>query len=94
MAVLPKKRTTRKSCAEAANIFAVRVRDSRFGQTDRLPAIVKPVIVGPTVLSSERAKVDLESVNVYNSAARPVRSFPDELSCCPGRFPSMISVQP
>jgi hypothetical protein len=60
--------TTRKVCTEAANVFAVRVRDSRFGQTDRLPGLVDPAIVGPTVPSSERAELDLESIDVY---ARP-----------------------
>lgn len=46
----------RKVCAEAANVLAVRIRDRCFGQTGRFTAIVDPVILGPTVLSSERAE--------------------------------------
>src|SRR6202043_1368545 len=37
---LPKKRATRKVCAEAANVFAVRIWDSRFGITYYLPEVV------------------------------------------------------
>ena len=33
VAELPKKRATGKVCAEAANVFAVRVRSRRFGVT-------------------------------------------------------------
>src|SRR5579863_3151222 len=62
---LPKKRKTRKVGAEAADVFAVRVRDSRFGITHYLPPIVDLAPVHPTVGSSERAEVELESVNVY-----------------------------
>src|SRR6266446_2978915 len=69
VAVLPKKRTTRKSCAEAANVFAVRVRDSRFGITHYLPSVVDLAPVHPTIRSSERAEVDLESVDVYRCTA-------------------------
>jgi hypothetical protein len=68
-AVLPKKRATRKSCAEEANVFAVRVRDIRFGITHCLPLLVDPAIVHPTVLSSERAEVEIDSVDVYRCAS-------------------------
>ena len=40
-----------------------------FGQADSFPAIVDPAIVGPTVLSSKRAEVDIESVDAYYRAA-------------------------
>src|SRR5262245_43618070 len=40
VAVLPKKRTTRKLCAEGANVFAVRIRDRCFGRTVRLCGVV------------------------------------------------------
>ena len=65
VAVLPNKRTTRKVCAEAANVLAVRIWNRCFGKTNRLPGIVDPAIIGPTVLSSEGAEVDLVSFNVY-----------------------------
>src|ERR1700674_2412472 len=55
---LPKKRATRKVCAEAANVFAVRVQDSRFGITHYLPEVVDLAPVHPSVLSSERAEVE------------------------------------
>jgi hypothetical protein len=66
---LPKKRATRKVCAEAANVFAVRVWDSRFGKTYYLPEVVDLTPVHPTVLSSERAEVELESADVYQCAS-------------------------
>ena len=69
VAVLPNKRTTGKSCAEAAQVFAVRVRDSRFGKTHGYPAVVDSVPPDPTVRSSESAEVDLESVDVYHCAS-------------------------
>ena len=69
MAVSPKKRTTRKFCAKGANVFTVWIWNRCFGQTDGFPAIVDPAIVGPTVLSSKRAEVDVESVDVYYRAA-------------------------
>src|SRR5580700_8607506 len=50
---LPKKRATRKVCAEAANVFAVRVQNSRFGIAYYLSEIVDLAPVHPTVLSSE-----------------------------------------
>jgi hypothetical protein len=66
---LPKKRTTRKVCAEGAKVFTVWIWNRCFGQTDSFPAIVDPAIVGPTVLSSKRAEVDVESVDAYYRAA-------------------------
>src|SRR5260370_22628674 len=44
----PKKRNALKECAEAANVFAVRVRDSCFGHTDGFPALVDPAPFDPT----------------------------------------------
>ena len=61
---LPKKRATRKVSAEVANVFAVRVWDSRFGKTHYLPEVVDLAPHHPTVRSSERAEVALESVGV------------------------------
>ena len=69
VAVSPKKRTTRKYCAEGANVFTVRIWNRCFGHTDSFPAIVDPAPVDPTVLSSKRAEVDVESVDVYYRAA-------------------------
>jgi hypothetical protein len=66
---LPKKRTTRKVCAEGAKVFTVWIWNRCFGQTDSFPAIVDPAIVSPTVLSSKRAEVDVESVDAYYRAA-------------------------
>ena len=55
VAVSPKKRTTRKMCAESANVFAVRVQDIRFGITHRLPSIIDLAAKGvvPITRSSE-----------------------------------------
>ena len=69
MAVSPKKRTTGKFCAKGANVFTVWIWNRCFGHTDSFPAIVDPAIVGPTVLSSKRAEVDVESVDAYYRAA-------------------------
>src|SRR5437899_1028891 len=69
VAVSPKKRTTRKFCAKGAKVFTVWIWNRCFGQADSFPAIVDPAIVGPTVLSSKRAEVDVESVDVYYRAA-------------------------
>ena len=69
MADSPKKRTTRKFCAKGAHVFTVWIWNRCFGQTDSFPAIVDPAIVGPTVLSSKRAEVDVESVDAYYRAA-------------------------
>jgi hypothetical protein len=55
---LPKKWATRKLCAEGANVFTVRVWDSRFGKTYYLPQVVDLAPVHPTVLSSEGAEVE------------------------------------
>ncbi len=66
---LPKKRATRKVCAEAANVFAVRVWDRRFRITDYLREVVDLTPVHPTVLSSEPAEVGLESVGVDQCAS-------------------------
>jgi hypothetical protein len=68
-AVSPKKRATRKSCAKGANVFAVRIWNIRFGITHCLPLIVDPTILRPTVLSSERAEVEVDSVDVYRCAS-------------------------
>ena len=67
MEVLPKKRTTRKVCAEAANVFAVRIWNRCFGITHCLPSVVDLAAKGvvPTVRSSESAEVELEFVDVY-----------------------------
>jgi hypothetical protein len=62
---LPKKRATRKVCAKTANVFAVRVQDSRFGITHYLPEVVDLAPVHPTVRSSKRTEVELKSVDVY-----------------------------
>jgi hypothetical protein len=69
VAVSPKKRTTRKFCAKGAHVFTVWIWNRCFGHTDSFPAIVDPAIVGPTVFSSKRAEVDVESVHVYYRAA-------------------------
>jgi len=69
VAVSPKKRATRKVCAKAAKVFTVWIWNRCFGQTDSFPAIVDPAIVGPTVLSSKRAEVDVEPVDAYHRAA-------------------------
>jgi hypothetical protein len=66
---LPKKRETRTVCAEIANVFAVRVWDIGFGITYYLPDVVDLAPVHPTVLSSERAQVELESGDVYQCAS-------------------------
>jgi hypothetical protein len=65
--VLPKKRTTRKVGAEAANVFAVRIWNRCFGIAYGLPSIVDLAAKGvvPTVWSSESAEVERESVGVY-----------------------------
>ena len=49
MAVSPKKRNARKECAEAANVFAVRIGNSCFRHTDGFAAVVDPAPVDPTV---------------------------------------------
>lgn len=72
MAGSPKKRNARKKCAEAANVFAVRIGNSCFGHTDGFAAVVDPAPVDPTVASvgvSKRAQVDVLSVDVYHRAA-------------------------
>ena len=54
-------------CAEAANVFTVRIRNSCFGHTDGFPAVVDPAPVDPTVAGvgfSKRAQVDVASVAV------------------------------
>src|SRR5271156_1375277 len=69
VAVPPKKPTTRKVCAKGAHVFTVWIWNRCFGKTDSFPAIVDPAIVGPTVLSSKRAEVDVGSVDAYHRAA-------------------------
>jgi hypothetical protein len=69
VAELPKKRATGKVCAEAANVFAVRVRSRRFGVTHGLREIVDAAPVHPTVRSAKRAEVDLEFADIYHRAA-------------------------
>src|SRR5579871_229576 len=64
VSVSPKKRATRKSCAKTANVLTIRVWNSCFGETDRIPAIVEPAIAHETVVSSKRAQVDPEPVDV------------------------------
>ena len=61
MAVSPKKRNARKVCAEAANVFAIRIWISCFGLTNGFPAVVDPTPVNPTVAVgfSKRAQVDV-----------------------------------
>jgi len=59
-AVLPKKRKTRKVCAETANIFAIRIWNRCLGHTDGFPGVVDSVPVDRTVRSSERAEFELE----------------------------------
>src|SRR6266700_2567942 len=70
VAVSPKKRTTRKFCAKAANVFTVRIWNTCFGETDRLPAVVEPAIAYETVFSSKRTEVDPEFVDLYYRVAR------------------------
>jgi hypothetical protein len=55
-------------CADAANVFAVLVKGSRLGKTHRLPKIVDLAPVARSVRSSQRAAVELESVDVYKYA--------------------------
>jgi hypothetical protein len=55
--------------AEVANVFAVRVWDSGFGITYYLPEVVDFAPHHPTARSSERAEVDLESVDVNQYAS-------------------------
>lgn len=69
MEELPKKRATRKVCAEAANVFAVRVWDIGFGHTHHLPEVVDLSPVHPNVLPSERAEVELESGDIDQCAS-------------------------
>src|SRR5579872_1985657 len=71
MAVSPKKRNASKKCAEAANVFAVRIRFRYFGHPNSFPAVVDPAPVDPTVGAgfSERAQVDVESVDADHRAA-------------------------
>src|ERR1700722_7256289 len=57
----PEKRATRKMCAEATNVFAVRVWDSRFGITHDQPEIVDLAPVARSVRSSQRAEVEFDS---------------------------------
>src|SRR5579863_5956974 len=61
--VLPYKRKTNMVCAETTNVFAVRVQGRRFGITYYLPSVVDLAPVHKTVLPSERAEVDLASVD-------------------------------
>src|SRR5215472_6105978 len=67
LALAPKERATRKFCAETADVFAVGVYNRCFGITHCLPSIVDLTAKGviPTVVSSERADVECESVDVY-----------------------------
>src|SRR5216683_642689 len=69
VAVSPNKRTTRKPCAEAANVFAVGIGDGCFGHTDRCAALVDLTPVHPTVRSSKRTEIDLEPVDVDRRTA-------------------------
>ena len=66
---LPKKRPTRKVCSETANVFAIWIWDSRFGIAYYLPEVIDLAPIHPTVLPSERAEVELESVDVYQGAS-------------------------
>jgi hypothetical protein len=61
----------RKVCAEAANVFAVRIWISCFGHTNGFPAVIDPAPVNPTVAVgfSKRAQVDVESVDAYHRTA-------------------------
>src|SRR5580704_12615136 len=61
---LPKKREASVVCAEAANVFPVRVWDIGFGIAYYLSEVVDLAPVHPTVRSSERAEVEFESVDV------------------------------
>src|SRR6266700_5267292 len=70
VAVSPKKRTARKFCAKAANVFTVRIWNTCFGETDRLPAVAEPAIAYETVFSSKRTEVDPEFVDLYYRVAR------------------------
>jgi hypothetical protein len=89
---LAKKRTTRKFCAKAAHVFTVWIWNRCFGQTDSFPAIVDPAIVGPTVLSSKRAEVDVESVMPIT--ARPFAMVVEVEVMGGFTNPSMFSAQP
>src|SRR6202041_2632372 len=60
----PEKRATRKVRAEAANVLAIRVWDSRFGITHNQPEIIDLAPVARSVRSSQCAEVELESVDV------------------------------
>jgi hypothetical protein len=66
VALLPKERTTRKVCAESANVFAVRVQDIRFGITYCLPSIIDLASKGvvPTIWSSESGDGDFRHVTL------------------------------
>jgi hypothetical protein len=64
VAELPKKRATGCVCAEGANVFTVRIGDSRFGITYDLSEVVDLAPVHPGVLSSERGEIELEPVDV------------------------------
>src|SRR6185437_1714859 len=66
---LPKKRATRKVGTEAANVFTVRIRDSRLGIAYYLPQLVDLAPHHPTVWSSERAEVGLDSADIYQCAS-------------------------
>src|SRR5215469_751626 len=67
LALVPKKQATRKFRAETADVFAVGVWNRCFGIAHCLPSIVDLTAKGviPTVVPSERADVERESVSVY-----------------------------
>ena len=69
VAVSPKKRTARTFCVKGRDVFAVWIWNRCFGQTDSFSAIVDPAIVGPTVVSAQRAEVDVESLDAYYRGA-------------------------
>jgi len=64
--VLPKKRTTLKPCGELANVFVVWIWNRGFGHAHHLPMIVDRAPVHPTVRSSKRAEIGLDSIDVYH----------------------------
>ena len=56
-------------CAEAANVFAVRVWDSVSESPTTCPkSLISPQFI-QLFVSSERAEVELESVDVYQCAS-------------------------
>ena len=65
LTVPPEKPTTGFFRAKGAHVFTVRIWNRCFGHTYGFAAIVDAAVVGPAVVSSKRAEVDVASVDAY-----------------------------